>query len=294
MVPMMVLALFACDDNDLDLPNPTTPDTALITENVNGDVESAYAGIKNRIEADESLSVIAEINHTFNAIAVGQSLRPTQLIVFGNPQVGTQMMQKDQRIGIDLPLKALVWRDEDFQTKVSFYNASTLTDRYDIEGLDELVSNVNDKLATITGTDEDDEELATASLEGDMVMMMSSMSVAETYARIRGGITSRGLGIMKEINHSQAAENAGLELRPTRLIMFGNPEVGTQMIKKNQQIGVDLPMKMLIWENAAGETWVGYYKATTLVDVYDIDGLDDVAQNVDNTLSAIANEGVSR
>lgn len=294
MLPVLTLFLFACgDDNNIDLPNPTTPDSALITEEVPGTVATAYARIKGNVEADAGLNVIAEVNHTTNAAGVGLDLRPTQLIIFGSPEVGTQLMQVDQRIGIDLPLKALVWEDEDNDTQVSFYNASTLTDRYDINGMDELVDNVNSKLATITTTNERDEELAVGGLEGDMTMVQSTMSATETYAKIKSAIEEKGLNIMAEINHAKAASNVGMMLRPTQLIIFGNPEVGTQFMQKNQMMGVDLPMKMLVWEDADGMTWIGYYQATELVDVYDIDDLDDLAEMVNGILSGIITDAMS-
>jgi len=81
------------------------------------------------IEA-HGLSVFARVDHAKNAASVGMALRPTELLIFGNPKGGTPLMQLDQTIGIDLPLKALVWQDETGKTWLSYNDPSWLAIRY--------------------------------------------------------------------------------------------------------------------------------------------------------------------
>ncbi len=76
--------------------------------------------------------VTARVDHAKRGAAVGLALRPTELLVFGNPDRGTPLMQCDQRVGIDLPLRALAWQDESAQVWLAITNPSALKIRYDI------------------------------------------------------------------------------------------------------------------------------------------------------------------
>jgi uncharacterized protein (DUF302 family) len=87
----------------------------------------------NRLEAEvkaKGMTVFARIDHAAGAAAVGLSLRPTELLIFGNAKGGTPLMQSMQTIGIDLPLKALVWQDASRNTWLSYNDPSWLAKRH--------------------------------------------------------------------------------------------------------------------------------------------------------------------
>jgi len=79
------------------------------------------------------LKIFARIDHAAGAASVEMSLRPTQLIIFGSPQVGTALMTSDQRAGIDLPLKALAWQDAEGRVWLSYNSPDYLFGRFGIE-----------------------------------------------------------------------------------------------------------------------------------------------------------------
>ncbi|KPQ30662.1 MAG: hypothetical protein HLUCCX14_00910 [Marinobacter excellens HL-55] len=81
---------------------------------------------------DKGLKVFARIDHAGGASAIGESLRPTELLIFGNPQGGTPFMQCAQTVGIDLPLKVLVWEDVEGQVWLSYNDLHYLADRHDV------------------------------------------------------------------------------------------------------------------------------------------------------------------
>lgn len=88
-----------------------------------------------RLEAEvnaKGLTVFAHVDHAAGASAVGLSLRPTDLIIFGNAKGGTPLMQQAQTIGIDLPLKALVWQDEQGATWLSYNDPAWLAGRHGV------------------------------------------------------------------------------------------------------------------------------------------------------------------
>lgn len=283
---LLSIAFISCDKDDDDMDSPSD---ALITTSKTSDVSTTVLNLQTTIES-EGFNLVKTVNHSMAAAGVGLELRPTQVIIFGNPEGGTQLMQENQRVGIDLPLKVLVYEDENGTTQVSYYNASTMADRYDLNDSDELITNINAKLATITGSGnpEEGEELLDATLF--LKTKETEMNVDVLYNKVKTEIEARGFTIVQEVNHDMAAANIGLTLRPTRLIIFGNPEGGTKFMQKQQQMGIDLPLKMLIWEEEDGDVNVSYYKSEFLADRYDIDDVDDLTDNVDDMLEAIVDD----
>ena len=79
--------------------------------------------------------------------------------------------------------------------------------------------------------------------------------VKETMDRLERELTDRGIVIFARIDHAGGAASVGLTLRPTELIVFGNPKAGTPLMQKAQTIGIDLPLKILSWEDSEGKTW---------------------------------------
>jgi uncharacterized protein (DUF302 family) len=91
-----------------------------------------------------------------------------------------------------------------------------------------------------------------------LVSLKSSFSVKETLDRLARAVESKGLTVFCRIDHAKNAVEAGLALRPTEVIIFGNAKGGTPLMVANQTIGIDLPLKALAWEDAAGQTWLTY------------------------------------
>ena len=94
-----------------------------------------------------------------------------------------------------------------------------------------------------------------------MTNIKSTHSVGDTLDKLEEILTAKGMNVFARINHSAAATKAGMELRPTELIIFGNPEIGTKLMNSSQSIAIDLPLKMLGWQDANGTVWL----ATTIL-----------------------------
>ena len=100
-------------------------------------IESPYSAEEtmNRFEdvvKARGLNVFARINHTAGAAKIGKTLRPTEVIIFGNPQGGTPFMECEQTVGIDLPLKALVWQDESDQAWLAYNDPAFIAERHGV------------------------------------------------------------------------------------------------------------------------------------------------------------------
>ena len=103
-------------------------------------------------------------------------------------------------------------------------------------------------------------------LAGDgMTVIDSQFGVAETQQRLVEAIEARGMTVMAQLDHRANASSVGLDMRPTRLVIFGNPKGGTQLMKCAPTVAIDLPMKMLIWRE--GDTVrIAYNRAEYLVE----------------------------
>lgn len=98
----------------------------------------------------------------------------------------------------------------------------------------------------------------TPTVHDGMVWLPAQGSVADAWARLEAAVAARGLTVFARIDFAADAAAVGLTLRPTRLLVFGNPRAGTPLLTVAPTVGIDLPLKVLIWEAADGTATVGY------------------------------------
>lgn len=106
--------------------------------------------------------------------------------------------------------------------------------------------------------------------QAQIVVEESKYGPADTVARIRSALADAKVPVFATVDHAANALGVDLKLRPTTVITFGNPRVGTKLMNETQAIGLDLPLRMLVWEDARGRTWVGYPNLDTLAARYEI------------------------
>ena len=97
-----------------------------------------------------------------------------------------------------------------------------------------------------------------ANPENGMVTIPSRHSVDDTVERVKKTLEAKGVKLFALVDHSGEAEKAGLRMRPTKLLIFGNPKAGTPLMTAVPGIAIDLPMKLLIAEDADGKVWISY------------------------------------
>lgn len=119
----------------------------LVTVRSDRGFEATVSAVEDRIEASP-LELISTVDHAANAESVGMDLPPTTLLAFGNPAIGTQLMEESRTVGIDLPQKILVWCDDD-TVRVTYNDPEYLAARHGIEGKDELLSQISNALRNL-------------------------------------------------------------------------------------------------------------------------------------------------
>ncbi len=118
-----------------------------------------------------------------------------------------------------------------------------------------------------------------------LITLPSRFPPKETADKLASAVTSHGMTLVARVDHAAAAAKAGLDLRPTEVLIFGNPSAGTLLMQIAQPIGLDLPLKALVWQNDAGDTWVSYQDLGWLTKRY---GLTPAAQpTVDKMVSLL-------
>ena len=127
-----------------------------------------------------------------------------------------------------------------------------------------------------------------------LVTCISSFGPKETMDRLAAAVTTRGISIMARIDHAAAAAAVGMELRPTEVLIFGNPRAGTPLMQSVQTVGIDLPLKALVWQDEDGTTRLAYNDPQWLAQRHRVDaGLDRTLHAMAETLTAVAKEATA-
>lgn len=225
--------------------------------------DDTVAAATAAIEGNDALRLVATIDHAANAADAGLELAPTTELIFGNPTIGTPLMNAAEVVGIDLPQKLLVIETEDGAVRILWNRSAYLAERHGLSGVEEQLETVDLALAGIAsaaaGVEEEIQLLVGAELGEDsgLVTRDATGTAREAADRLLAAIDENpNLALVAEIDHGANARNAGLELSPIIEVVFGNPNLGTPLMQESQTIGMDLPQKMLFVETETGVTIV--------------------------------------
>jgi uncharacterized protein (DUF302 family) len=131
--------------------------------------------------------------------------------------------------------------------------------------------------------------VSSAAADTGLVSVKSSHSVRKTADRLESTLGKKGMTVFNRINHAKGASKIGKKLRPTELIIFGNPKVGAPLMQCSQTVAIDLPQKTLIWEDEAGQVWLTYNDPKYLATRHDISECAEVLKKIENALRNFAN-----
>jgi uncharacterized protein (DUF302 family) len=110
-----------------------------------------------------------------------------------------------------------------------------------------------------------------------LIRTPSAFDVAQTLDRLEAEVRARGLTVFARIDHAKGAREAGLVLRPTALLIFGNAKGGTPLMQAHQESGIDLPLKVLVYQDADGRSWLAYTDMHWLAQRHGIAQLPNIA-----------------
>jgi len=126
-------------------------------------------------------------------------------------------------------------------------------------------------------------------IEG-LTSIQSTFGPKETMDRLETEIREKGMNVFARIDHAAGAAEVGLTLAPTELIIFGNARGGTPLMQSVQTVGIDLPLKALVWQDAANKTWLSYNEPSWIARRHGVTGRESTVDKMADLLRAIARE----
>ena len=306
---LSISLVVACQKNKTDdKSKDQTEEVEISQKNYNGFLPATGSYyIKSNISADESakrllnivnnnksLGLVEHFEHHEMASSKGLALDQTHAIFFGNPKLGTPLIQKDQLIALDLPQKIVTF---DLERNSYVYRLSTsyLSKRYEVS-FDNLSSMTKalDKLSQKIANNENRQmENPDIKVHQGIIIQKSNKSFNQAIKAIRTKIKELGsVKIMAELDHQKNANSVDMQLRPTHVIMFGNPEVGIPLIQKNRSLAVELPMKFLIYKDENGDVQIAFNDMEFLLERYKTDLGENYGAKINQILSKIASSAI--
>ncbi len=270
----------------------------LVTTRSKRDFEDTYSALVSALDANPAIRIVATLDHQANAARVGLDLPPTREIFFGNPNLGTPLMQASQTAGIDLPQKILVWETHRGTVKVAYNDPAYLQARHRIRGasapLETIAGALKGLVETATGRRVKPSRgyirrlrLSSVRRRPGLRFVRSENDADETFQRLRAAVDAAPpLSELFALEHDRNAASVGLELRPTKLLVFGNPALGTPLMQSARSIGIDLPQKFLVLEDERGSVWIAYNDPRFLAQRHRVRGQ---RQRLDTIAGALAN-----
>ena len=260
---------------------PKFPADMVVVESI-FDFESTWDTLVTTLQNNPNIRMVGEVLHSDAAAAAGLSLANNRLVVFGNPNLGTPFMQERRSVGIDLPQKILVWQPiTNGPVYVGYNPVSYLDSRH--EGVaaaptaDRVAGALLNLASTASGVAMTDITVPTNLADDDqdsgLISTASDADFDTTYNRLKEAI---GGALFLEVDHRA---NSGDVLPNTKLIVFGNPMLGTPLMQVAPTAGLDLPLKILVWQGDDG-----VYVTTNDIDFlkrrHGIVGVDDTLDTI--------------
>jgi uncharacterized protein (DUF302 family) len=236
----------------------------------------------------QGFDIVLIVNHTDAAKSVGLELRPTQVIYARQPRILERLtLKRSDTVGIDLPLKFLVYEDENGEIQDTSNPVGYLVDRHDIKPKDFLLRWLQRRVNQF------------GKPASGLVTIKSSQSLADTVDSLIAEIESRaGAGFriplvldFTEDDRDRNKHRHRGKLPQQVLIVFGNPNVGTPLMQADQLIGLDLPQEYLVWEHRDGRVHITWNDPFFIAARYNIQGENGRLAAIDAALLAIAEIG---
>jgi uncharacterized protein (DUF302 family) len=260
---------------DDEKPEPTS--NGLVEVESKKSFEATLKGLTEAIDSNDKLTLMAKVDHAAHS---EDAIEANTLFVFGNPNMGGPMMKEGQTAGIDLPQKVVVWKDKNNAVHVALNAPDYVAKRHGIESLGLFRSQMETTLTSVIesatgvsiGSMPQAEEIAVDTEEG-LITEESQNSVATTFRGFKKQIEeNEDWSLVAEIDHTKNAEEVGRSVPPTRLLMIQNASMTSPLVAAKQSLGIEFPVRLLIYETKAAEILVSYDDPAYMAERHGLDG----------------------
>ena len=135
--------------------------------------------------------------------------------------------------------------------------------------------------------------MSAAGADDGLVSKKSGFGATETLDRLETVLVKKGITVFARVSHTGGAAGAGIALRPTELLIFGNPKLGSHFFTSRQTAGIDLPMKALAWEDADGQVWLTYNDPLFIADRHGIADRGEIVNKMSGALDRMTEAAVN-
>ncbi len=135
-------------------------------------------------------------------------------------------------------------------------------------------------------------DVSAAMADSHLIVKRSPHTVSDTLDRLSDILKARGISVVARVDHAGAAAKSGMSLRPTAVLIFGNPKLGTPLMVANQKVGLDLPMKVLAWQDESNQVWLAYANPERLKADYGLAGQDATLRQMADALNNLTDAAV--
>jgi uncharacterized protein (DUF302 family) len=120
-----------------------------------------------------------------------------------------------------------------------------------------------------------------------MVRVRSARDFTQTVAALDSALTAANLRIFAKVDHAANARGVSMEIRPTTVFIFGNPQVGTRLMQCEQTVALDLPLKVLVWQDSTSAVWIGYEAPARTSERHSVQGCREVIDRMSAALAGL-------
>jgi len=126
---------------------------------------------------------------------------------------------------------------------------------------------------------------ATSTNSDGLIRVKSNNSVTTTIDKLQAALEKKGMTIFKRVDHTAGGKKVGINIRPTELLIFGNPKIGTKLMQCSQTAAIDLPQKALAFQDASGQVWLTYNDPFYMANRHHTKGCEKIVKKISHVLA---------
>ena len=254
---------------------------------------TVYTSLINSLNSSPNTTILADVDHSSLADDVGVELRLTRSVYYDDPAASTPILSENSMAALDLPQQIVIWRAVTGETYLAYSSSNYFRDRHGTSGdrLTDYGIQQEDFTTTAAVDDAPFTTPSTASRDQGISSTVSSRDFDATYMALVAAINNTiDQDIYAEIDFQARANTISENLLPTKLIIFGNANWDSPLIRSGQSACLDLPQKMLVWEAADGTVTISYNNMNYLATRHGISTAQEEVSLVDGLLNSLAAE----
>lgn len=274
---LVLLVFVSCSSDDKTITFPNTPGLAYAESEF--DFSDTYSALRAKIQQGD-YHIYKEIDFKDYAESFGKRSRESKVILFSNPTLEAPLINENPKIGMEFPSRILTFEDRDKFVLLAYNNMDYLSRMYDLNNsgaVQNLEASLSQIVSTVSGNMTLKNETAIAGRNA--VTIPSTNSFNLTYNQLRNAIADNPkMNLIEEVDHQLNASQAGLDIRPNKLLLFTTGQLEANLIDRQQLSIVDLPIRILVWEDENNKVQVSYTDLHTLKDRHQMDEVNKLAE----------------